>query len=551
LRDGTTASAGGVDDVSYTLTSYTFDEDETLETLSLSSSGYGYGSLRRMEFTTSKGGRFAAGPQGIDDLVTPPVAGACLVGFRAWVNPDNFINSLALRATDDAPYSVKLCNYSPWPATFSNGVVTVNGVPAIRVAEGSKAQGMNLLHNRVVTITSGPVTGCCAYDGSAQLQISLFADATFEAKFGVDYGDGAVYAPIDGVAASPNKLALMGALVRKYAPKFMLNVDEVYWPSNVDAFMTHMILQRVVTVSGPAGSGQNPEDFYTGPLNRKTLAEQAARLGADNVTDGACLRTAADLNSPSDTQDWFSGTRPLDGSQVTSYAVVTERRNGKLNIVYWWFFNYNQGKTVASTSWGNHVSDWEHVRVELENVDFSRPQQEKVLDVVYDHHGDKETHAPGDGIAEFSGLQVLVHLANGDHEAYPRVGVYDRPQNTHDYCKDNAYRFDRAWVRSRSISGMASTSCPWRWDRRPISRIRHGCPIGAVGETGNKARSAHWFPDSSRAPRVCGVPGSIRFQLERESKRGLWLACFNSYLPVLLVVGQCWYCHILSERLEG
>jgi hypothetical protein len=38
---------------------------------------------------------------------------------------------------------------------------------------------------------------------------------------------------------------------------------------------------------------------------------------------------------------------------------------------------------------------------------------------------------------------VLVHLANGDHEAYPRVGVYDRPQNTHDYCKDNAYRFDQ------------------------------------------------------------------------------------------------------------
>ena len=76
----------------------------------------------------------------------------------------------------------------------------------------------------------------------------------------------------------------MGALVRKYAPIFMLNVDEVYWPSNVDAFMTHMILQKVVTVSGPAGSGQNPEDFYTGPLNRKTLAEQAARLGADNVT---------------------------------------------------------------------------------------------------------------------------------------------------------------------------------------------------------------------------------------------------------------------------
>ena len=147
--------------------------------------------------------------------------------------------------------------------------------------------------------------------------------------------------------------------------------------------------------------------------------------------------------------------------------MVTEGRNGKLNIVYWWFFNYNQGKTVASTSWGNHVSDWEHMRVELENVDFSRPQQEKVLDVVYDHHGDKETHAPGDGIAEFSGLQVLVHLANGDHEAYPRVGVYDRPMNTHDYCKDKAYRFDQ---RLGSIE-------IYQWDGTGFLPLAAGSPV--------------------------------------------------------------------------
>ena len=61
LRDGTIKSAGGIDDVKYTLSSYTFQEGETLQSLSFSSSGYGYGSLRRMEFTTSLGATFNAG----------------------------------------------------------------------------------------------------------------------------------------------------------------------------------------------------------------------------------------------------------------------------------------------------------------------------------------------------------------------------------------------------------------------------------------------------------------------------------------------------------
>ena len=135
--------------------------------------------------------------------------------------------------------------------------------------------------------------------------------------------------------------------------------------------------------------------------------------------------------------------RPTNPAEVTAYAVVVEGAAKRLDIVYWWFFNYNQGKTVAGTSWGNHVSDWEHVKVKLDQVDFAKPQNEVVVGVMYDHHGTQDNFKPGDGNTEFSGRQVLVHLANGDHEAYAKAGVYDRPQGTHDYCKDNAYRFDQ------------------------------------------------------------------------------------------------------------
>jgi hypothetical protein len=439
LDDGTIKSAGGIDDVKYTLSSYTFAEGETLQSLSFSSSGYGYGSFRRMEFKTSKGVTFTAGPAGIDDIVTPPISGAEFVGFHAWVNPDNFINAIAFHATNDAPFTVNLLNYSPWACAKANGVITVDGKNAIQVSDqGRDKHGMNTSYSRVVRVQSGDISGYCAYDGAAQLTISVFGDATFEAKFSVDDGDGTVYGPIAGVKPPSDKWALIDALVRKYAPIYMLNVDEDYWQSTIDAFLPNMILQKA---RDPFGNDLST--LYGDPIDRNVLAEQARLLGAANTNTMAFLRTRADLNQPSDTQDWFASARPTNPAQVTAYAVVVEGAQKRLDIVYWWFFNYNQGKTVAGTSWGNHVSDWEHVKVKLDQVDFANPQNEVVAGVMYDHHGDQDNFKPGDGNTEFSGRQVLVHLANGDHEAYAKAGVYSRPQNTHDYCKENAYRFDQ------------------------------------------------------------------------------------------------------------
>ncbi|HLY00052.1 MAG TPA: hypothetical protein VKR62_15235, partial [Roseiarcus sp.] len=440
LRDGAVKQAGGYDDVNYTLSSYTFADGETLQSLSYSSSGYGYGSLRRLQFTTSKGATFAAGPAGVDDLVVAPVSGSELVGFHAWVNSDNFINAIAFHATDDAPLAVNVRNYSPWACAYANGTVTIDGKAAIQVIDqGGNKHGINTSHNRVVQVRSGgDVSGYCAWDGSAPLTISVFGDATFEAKFSVDDGDGSVYGPIAGMKPPSNKWALIDALVRKYAPIYMLNVDEVYWQTTIDAFLPHMIMQKA---QDPQGDGLST--FYDGPLDRNVLAKQAQLLGASNTNTMAFLRTRADLNQPSDTQDWFNGSPPTSPAQLATYAVVVEGAEERLDIVYWWLFNYNQGKTVAGTSWGNHVSDWEHVKVKLAGVDFANPQNETVAGVMYDHHGDQDNFKPGDGNTEFSGRQALVHLANGDHEAYAKAGVYDRPMGTHDYCKQNAYRFDQ------------------------------------------------------------------------------------------------------------
>jgi len=231
-----------------------------------------------------------------------------------------------------------------------------------------------------------------------------------------------------------DELVLTEALVRKYAPIQMLNVDEVYWQSTIDNFLPHMIVETVVLNSN------SPQPFFTGSLNRQVLVQQAINLGDRNTNGTACLRTNPDLNQPSDTQDWMASTRAAPNG-VTSYAVVAKGKNGFLDITYWWLFNYNQGKTVASTSWGNHVSDWEHVRVSLSAVDFTRPGSEKIYKVMMAAHDDTPVFPPNQ--CEFYGSQVLAHLANGDHEIYPHAGTYDRPQGTHDYCKTNPYEFDQ------------------------------------------------------------------------------------------------------------
>ena len=105
---------------------------------------------------------------------------------------------------------------------------------------------------------------------------------------------------------------------------------------------------------------------------------------------------------------------------------------------------------------------------------------------MYDHHGDQDNFKPGDGNTEFSGRQVLVHLANGDHEAYAKAGVYDRPMGTHDYCKENAYRFDQ----------RAGTVEIYLWNGSDFSPVPAGATanfkdpawLGYRGRWGNQQR---------------------------------------------------------------
>jgi hypothetical protein len=180
--------------------------------------------------------------------------------------------------------------------------------------------------------------------------------------------------------------------------------------------------------------------FFPGPLNRAELANQAVALGASNYGDGASLTTINDLNLPSDTQDWFTSTRPTSDSQVATYAVVVDNLFGRVDIIYWWFFPYNQGKTIASTSWGNHVGDFVRVKVSLQWVNFQSPGSESVLRVRYYAHSSYDDRSGAQ--ADMVGKQAIARMANGDHEIYYSEGLWSRPGPSYDYTKRNPYRFN-------------------------------------------------------------------------------------------------------------
>ena len=187
-------------------------------------------------------------------------------------------------------------------------------------------------------------------------------------------------------------------------------------------------------------------NFFEGVLNRATLALQAQSLGGKNTIDGAHLQSVEPFVYKGPVPVlivppcWMKGTKPKSASQLHCYTVITESPDFlSVQITYWWFFNYNEGKALDflghGGQFGNHVADWEHVTILLNRSPSDGTFS--IQQLIFDHHGDK-TYINKDSVnAEFGGTsnkQVTVYLAKGSHECYPKAGQYPTAIGTHDFC---------------------------------------------------------------------------------------------------------------------
>ncbi|MCB9706583.1 MAG: Vps62-related protein [Myxococcales bacterium] len=109
-----------------------------------------------------------------------------------------------------------------------------------------------------------------------------------------------------------------------YAPRVWLDKDEEYFPSSVEFAFASM-------TRFADGEGK----FW--------------------------IRSTDPLESPSDTLPFFGGD--LESAPV--YAFYADKGGGVVDLVYFFWYPYNRGKSVVDTIWGNHVGDWEHITVRL------------------------------------------------------------------------------------------------------------------------------------------------------------------------------------------
>jgi hypothetical protein len=152
------------------------------------------------------------------------------------------------------------------------------------------------------------------------------------------YGKGNVWPPMPMTVeiTAEEKLALLTT----YAPRVKLHDEEAFWPSSVEWTFPHLWRH-------------NP-----------------------GVDLRYWLQTLEDLVEPSSVLAYFSGCNgqatimPCTLDDTPVYAFYVEKPNDDLSfqyvdLVYFFYYPYNRGKSFANTIWGNHVGDWEHVTVRL------------------------------------------------------------------------------------------------------------------------------------------------------------------------------------------
>ncbi|KAJ3388980.1 hypothetical protein HDU92_001219 [Lobulomyces angularis] len=233
--------------------------------------------------------------------------------------------------------------------------------------------------------------------------------------------------------------------VRRYAPIFALTADESYNPADPREYIKMSRVQK--------------DNAYRDDINFNNIGtissynEKLQNILVPQVNGRSLYEFTSGNPSWSDcgTFPYLCGTR--DTNNVPAYAIVADKPEiNAVDVFYWVFFAYNQGKNVFGTSFGNHYGDWVHASIRFERSSGNPTQ------LHMDHHGHEDSYAwrpwseagkPVDSdrgfVVDGSGRPV-VFLAKGSHEIYPSPGEWDLAKgqalvSIHDVTRDG-WRWD-------------------------------------------------------------------------------------------------------------
>ncbi|KAJ8091053.1 hypothetical protein PM082_024661 [Marasmius tenuissimus] len=247
------------------------------------------------------------------------------------------------------------------------------------------------------------------------------------------------------------------ALARKYAPQFKFHKDEIYFPSTIAYFLSNTDLVD--------GNGALVNDNPT----------------VQNVDDAANQGSGLFLSTPisSNKNGWLRGQNPITTASET-HTFVAPKANGVVDIYYWLFTPFNEGKNVPVVGQvGDHVGDWERLAVRTVNGVATQ--------VDYHAHGgtgDAGSTVPFDQALKFdNGQRPAAYVAKGSHGIWQTVGTHtyvdvvifqlqditgdgglqwDTRDSLVVYNYPDTFSGDQDWLNYKGVWGnKGSTSCWW------------------------------------------------------------------------------------------
>lgn len=184
-------------------------------------------------------------------------------------------------------------------------------------------------------------------------------------------------------------------LAIKYAPQWKFHPEEIYFPSTVDFFLSNV---QALDANGRLVSAS------VCPSNLDSLPNQGSRLYlSTNIEAGK--------------KGFLRGQKPSISSPK-AYAFVARKDNNVIDLYYWLFTPFNQGKFTALGVIGDHVGDWEYMAVRTVNgvateVDYHAHDNTGTGTVPWDK-------VPKDG----EGGRPVGYVALGSHGFWASPGLH-------------------------------------------------------------------------------------------------------------------------------
>ncbi|KAI9146381.1 hypothetical protein BKA69DRAFT_20869 [Paraphysoderma sedebokerense] len=216
------------------------------------------------------------------------------------------------------------------------------------------------------------------------LSLALFASSSF----------GAPSMPIDPQVAF-SRWAMNLAL--KYAPSVHFHSEEKFFPSPIDFYFDQVSLKSGDNVVHHSLTRQKLlETIRAGPTTGMTFANKAGH--SDILT-----------NFFGQIYPWMHGHSSSAGHNYPMYITLRQVSHREYMAYYYAFFPFNEGKGgVRSGLFGNHLGDWEHIRIKFVDAEPT--------EMLFHWHSDGLSIPFSDPrIEKVDGTHPIIYCAKGSH----------------------------------------------------------------------------------------------------------------------------------------